>query len=121
MGKGSRNRTARSETKQNLAYREVRREVLREVNKELSRATDRFYYDEVTIILWVLHQQFGFGKDRLKKFYVNYNEENQKLRDHYSASDKDLHYITSHLLKQIGVDIDGWEKELSKAKPKEVG
>lgn len=114
MGKGSRNRQARTEARQNLAYREAHREVLREVNKELSRATDRFFYDEVTVILWVLHQQFGFGRDRLKKFYVNYNMENQKLRDYYSAADKDLHYVTDHLLKRIGVDIDAFEAEISK-------
>lgn len=109
MGKGARNRLNRAGMKQTLAYRDARRQVLREVNQELTKATDRFFYDEVTVILWVLHQQFGFGKERLKKFYVNYNKENQKLRDHYAASDQDLHYITSHLLEKIGVSVEEFE------------
>ena len=58
MGKGARNRLNRTGAKQTLAYRDARRQVLREVNQELTKATDRFFYDEVTVILWVLHQQF---------------------------------------------------------------
>lgn len=112
MGKGTRNRLNRTAAKQGASERDMKRVVMREINQELSRATDRFFYDEVTVILWVLHQQFGFGKERLKKFYVNYNKENQKLRDYYSASDKDLHYVTDHLLRQIGVNIDAWNDEI---------
>lgn len=111
MGKGTRNRLTRAETKKTIGYRDVRREVLREVNAELAKATDRFYYDEVTIILWVLHETFGFGKDRLRRFYHNYGKVNAKLKEHYQFKDNDLHYLTQELLKGIGVSIEEFEGE----------
>lgn len=113
MGKGARLRQQRQETKQSLQYRDARRVMLMEVNAELSRSTDRFFYDEVCIILWSLHETFGFGKDRLKRFYCNYSNINQQLKKHYEMKDNDLHFLTDKLLKEIGVDIDAWEKEVS--------
>lgn len=111
MGKGSRNRQNRTETKRTLEYRNARKQVLREVNAELAKATDRFYYDEVTVILWVLHETFGFGKDRLKRFYDNYSKVNNQLKAHYELKDNDLHYLTQELLKGIGVTIEEFERE----------
>lgn len=111
MGKGSRNRQNRTETKRTMEYRNARKQVLREVNAELAKATDRFYYDEVTVILWVLHETFGFGRDRLKRFYDNYSLVNNQLKEHYSMQDNDLHYLTEQLLAGIGVTIEEFERE----------
>ena len=111
MGKGNRNRLNRSEAKRTLEYRNARKQVLREVNAELAKATDRFFYDEVTIILWCLHETFGFGKDRLKRFYDNYSRVNNQLKEHYSMQDNDLHYLTEQLLAGIGVSIEEFEAE----------
>ena len=111
MGKGSRNRQNRTETKRTLEYRNARKQVLREVNAELAKATDRFYYDEVTVILWVLHETFGFGRDRLKRFYDNYSRVNNQLKEHYAMQDNDLHYLTEKLLAGIGVTIEEFERE----------
>ena len=111
MGKGNRNRLTRSETKRTLEYRDARRQVMREVNAELAKATDRFFYDEVTIILWCLHETFGFGKERLRRFYNNYNKVNSQLKEHYQFKDNDLHYLTEQLLAGIGVTIEEFERE----------
>lgn len=114
MGKGSRNRQKRIEAKQTPMFRDARREVYRQVNNELVAATNRFFRDETSVVLWVLHDQFGFGKDRLKKFYVNYEKVNADLRKHYSMSNSDMRYMTDRLLKEIGVDLDAWEMEESR-------
>ena len=111
MGKGSRNRLERTKARQSLDYRDARREMFRAVNAELSKATDRFFYDEVTIILWCLHETFGFGKERLRRFYNNYNKVNSQLKEHYQFKDNDLHYLTEQLLAGIGVSIEEFEKE----------
>lgn len=111
MGKGLRNRLERAKARQSLDYRDARREMFRAVNAELAKATDRFYYDEVTVILWVLHETFGFGKDRLKRFYDNYSKVNNQLKAHYELKDNDLHYLTQELLKGIGVTIEEFERE----------
>ena len=111
MGKGSRNRLDRAKTRQSLNYRDARREMFRSVNAELAKSTERFYYDEVTVILWVLHETFGFGKDRLRRFYHNYAKINNQLKEHYSMQDNDLHYLTEQLLAGIGVSIEEFEAE----------
>lgn len=111
MGKGNRNRLNRTETKQTLEYRSARRQVLREVNAELAKATERFFFDEVTVILWVLHETFGFGRDRLKRFYDNYSRVNNQLKAHYELKDNDLHFLTKELLAGIGVSIEEFDSE----------
>lgn len=111
MGKGSRNRLNRAEARRTLEYRDARKQVLRDVNAELAKATERFYYDEVTVILWVLHETFGFGKDRLRRFYHNYAKVNNKLKEHYSLQDNDLHFLTKQLLAGIGVSIEEFDSE----------
>ena len=114
MGKGARNRLNRTAAKQTPEFRAARREVYRQVNNELTLSTKRFFKDETAVVLWVLHDTFGFGKDRLKRFYVNYEKVNADLRKHYSMSNSDMRYITDRLLKDIGVDLDEWEMEGSK-------
>lgn len=111
MGKGSRNRAQRTVAKQDASDREMRRVVLRELNTELSKSADRFFRDETSVILWVLHEVFGMGKIRLRRFYDRYAQETGKLKEHYSMSDSDMQYMTSQLLKNIGVDLSEWEKE----------
>ena len=109
MGKGARNRLTRTAAKQSATERDMRRTVLREINTELTRATERFFEDETSVILWVLHETFGMGRDRLRRFYDNYAKVNSQLKDHYSMNDSDMHYMTRRLLKDIGVDLDEWE------------
>jgi hypothetical protein len=111
MGKGARNRLNRAAAKQTPEFRAARREIYRQVNNELHLSTERFFRDETSVILWVLHDTFGFGKDRLKRFYVNYEKVNADLRKHYSMSNSDMRYITDRLLKDIGVDLDEWEHD----------
>lgn len=112
MGKGTRNRLNRTAAKQGASERDMKRVVMREINQELSRATDRFFRDETAVILWVLHETFGFGKDRLKKFYVNYEKVNNNLKEHYAMSDSDMKYLADRMLKDIGVDLDEWSEKL---------
>ena len=111
MGKGSRNRQNRAEAKQAATDRDMRRVVLRELNTELSSATDRFFQDETSVILWVLHTTFGFGAERLRRFYDGYKPANDKLKEYYAMSDSDMPYMTKRLLKDIGVDLDEWERD----------
>ena len=112
MGKGSRNRSFRSEARKDVQARDARRVVTMEINKELAKATDRFFCDEASVICWVLHQTFGFGKDRIKRFYFDYKVQNEKLKSYYAMSDKELPYLTKKLLKDIGADLDAWDKEI---------
>ena len=118
MGKGARNRQNRTAAREDPKIREIRREVLREFNNNLVDASDRLYVNWASTILWVLHQQFGFGHDRLRRFYTEYTKEINSLKEYYKSgknindvSSAEVQYVAAELLKGIGVDVAAWAKE----------
>lgn len=87
-----------------------------EVQKRIAKL-DRNNTDEVdAIILWVLHDQFGFGKDRLRKFYEAFNPALNALADRYEMTDKgdELWLATYKLKDKLGIDIHEWNDEVRK-------
>ena len=65
-----------------------------------------------SIILWVLHEQFGFGEKRLKTFFDAFIKHYRALIDYYELDDSDGPYICREKLKEIGVDLDAWENDV---------
>ncbi len=82
------------------------RKVVNDYNTKNSRELD-------AVFLWVLHQEFGFGKERLKKFYARLIPAMQKLADHYEMDDEDQVWLCTYKLKEYGIDLEQWEKELT--------
>ena len=80
-----------------------------EVQKEVDAYFERRCVDMDAMILWILHKQFGFGKDRLRRYFDGYVTEIRSLQDHYG---EDASYMMREGLKRIGVDIEKWEREL---------
>lgn len=115
MGKGSRQRKQRAEeqaaAKEYMGTEVSQKALNKEINEELVKANDRFYKDEVSVILWVLHQLTGWGAIRLKRYFDTYTPAWEELKRHYQVSDDDVPWITKKLLKDIGVDLDEWMKD----------
>lgn len=66
-----------------------------EIQRELAEY-DRKHIAEIdATILWVLHEQFGFGAQRLR----------------YEMEDQDDIWLCTQMLKRIGVDVEAWHKE----------
>ena len=63
------------------------------------------------IILWNLHELFGFGYDRLKRFYDSYDSSVRDLIDRYEMEDSDKVWLCTYKLKSMGIDLEQWEKE----------
>lgn len=63
------------------------------------------------VVLWELHEEFGFGVDRLRRFYQGFNRRFHELIDHYEMGSEDGPYICIEKLKDIGVDLEAWDKE----------
>ena len=76
---------------------------------------DRKNADEIdAILLWFLHEKFGFGYERLKKIHKNVNHEVQSLCDRYEMTDNgDELWLCTHKLKEIGIDISEWNSEVT--------
>ena len=61
-------------------------------------------------ILWMMHEQLGFGAKRLRRFFDTFNRIYEELVAHYDMDD-DLPWVYDRKLKEIGVDVAEWRKE----------
>lgn len=76
---------------------------------------DRQNADEVdAVILWLLHEKFGFGEKRLRAFYDYFSIELDALVKRYEMGDEDKAWLCSRKLKDYGIDISEWNKEEKK-------
>ena len=105
MGKGARLRRQRQDDPR---YKDLLREVKKQALREL---TADFSVEQTAVILWCLHGTFGFGAERLRRFYDGFWPEWDKLRDYYEVSDSDAQYIAVQKLKEIGVDLYKWKED----------
>lgn len=73
---------------------------------------DRKNANEIdALVLWVLHEKFGFGKKRLRAFYDCFITEIDALSKYYEMGDKDMAWLCARKLKEYGIDIAEWNKE----------
>jgi len=112
MSKGQRNRAKRQNQIPAQIQRRLEKITAKEVNKIMAEATERFYKNEVAVILWELHHTFGFGKDRLKRFYDAYDPAWKALRDYYELTDAEVEFVAVKQLRDIGVDLEEWADAL---------
>jgi len=85
------------------------------INEEIQRELaeyDRKHIAEIdATILWVLHEQFGFGAQRLRTYYDAFHDRIKELVSRYEMEDQDDIWLCTQMLKRIGVDIEAWHKE----------
>ena len=82
-----------------------------EIQRELAEY-DRKHIAEIdATILWVLHEQFGFGAQRLRTYYDAFHDRIKELVSRYEMEDQDDIWLCTQMLKRIGVDIEAWHKE----------
>ena len=83
-----------------------------EIQKQIANY-DRDNADEIdAIILWVLHEEFGFGKKRLRRFYDAFKPALDSLCERYQITDrKDELWVCKYKLLDHGVDIQKWNGE----------
>lgn len=82
-----------------------------EVERMLAEYNRRNLAELDAIILWVLHNQCGFGPKRLRKFYDQFIDSVNELQKHYEMDSEDRPWLCSYKLKEIGVDVEQWQKE----------
>lgn len=70
------------------------------------------HIDELeALILWHLHEEFGFGRKRLKRFYDTFRPHISALLERYVMEDSDKVWLCTYKLKQYGIDINEWNKQ----------
>lgn len=88
--------------------------LLIEIKKELAEHNRKNVNELDAIVLWFLHEEFGFGLDRLKKAHQAFVPRLQELCDRYEMTDDgDTAWLCTHKLKEYGCDIEEWNKEVN--------
>jgi|GEM_PF-620222 hypothetical protein len=77
---------------------------------------DRKHVREVdAIILLELRRLTGFGYDRLKRFYFGFGAGINALLERYELPQEDDVWLATRQLREIGIDLDAWEREREEA------
>ena len=65
------------------------------------------------MVLRILHNVFGFGPVRLRRFFDAFLDDNEELIKRYelNEADGDLIWLCTKELKEGGIDLDVWYKE----------
>ena len=83
-----------------------------EIKRQLAEYERNHAIELEAIILWVLHEQLGFGEKRLRRFHDGFAPEIDALLKRYEMDDSDTVWLCTHKLKEYGLDIEQWNKEV---------
>ena len=87
----------------------------RAIQKQLAEYDEKNADEIDAMVLWVLHETFGFGHERLKKFHRGFVPAIRALCARYEMPDKaDTPWLCTEKLKNYGIDIHEWNQEIIK-------
>lgn len=65
------------------------------------------------MILWFMHEEFGFGPKRLKRIYAGLVRSMKQLVSRYEMGTADTAFLCTSKLMDYGVNLEEWEKEIT--------
>lgn len=71
----------------------------------------KFDIDRDSAILWMLHEEFGFGKIKLYRAWKRMYDSSLKLREYYEMGPEDDGWLCRRKLKEIGCDVEAWYRD----------
>lgn len=96
----------------------MRAAMMHEINQQCLEKDDLLALDVDCMVLWTLHRHLGFGVKRLHDFYLAMAAEHRRMRDFYEMDDL---YPERLKLKELGADVEQWQKEVLANEPKTLG
>ena len=93
---------------------EMNAAMLHEINQQCIEADERLSLDIDAVVLWTLHRHLGFGVKRLHGFYLAMAAEHRRMCEYYQMDDT---YPERYKLKELGADIEAWQKEVLANEP----
>lgn len=82
-----------------------------EIGRQIAEYERQHAIDLEATVLWVLHEEFGFGEKRLHRFHDMFVPLTQKLLKQYDMNEDDQSWLCRHKLKELGLDISKWSNE----------
>lgn len=80
-----------------------------EINRQIIENDKKYTVDLDATIMYTLHEHFGFGRIRLRRFWDAFIEDHKELRERYGAGYGPQKCIDE--LLRIGVDVEAWNAE----------
>ena len=85
-----------------------------EVRKSLLEHAKQHENEFDALVLWQLHEQFGFGKERLWRLYKGFNKGIRELLKKYEMDENDDIWMATKRLKEYGIDLEKWAEKVKK-------
>lgn len=86
-----------------------------EIQRQLAEYDRKHVLEIDALILWVLHEQLGWGEKRLRRFYDHFADEIDALILRYQMDEDDKVWLCTHKLKEAGIDLEQWDRERNNA------
>lgn len=83
-----------------------------EINKQIIENETNFAIENDAAILWTLHEVFGFGKKRLRRFWDAMNKNNEITINEFEDPDSKGSGFKEKLCL-IKVDVEDWHRRKS--------
>ena len=83
-----------------------------EIDRQMIERHRQFTDDFDYMVMKLLHDHFGFGPVRLRRFYDLFINDNEALIKHYEMPDAGV-YIARKEMDAIGCNIEKWNQERS--------
>lgn len=80
-----------------------------EINQQILEQDKAFTLDMDSMVLWTLHNKYGWGFKRCRQFYLDMFSEHIRMREFYELDDL---YPERYKLKEKGIDVEAWYNEL---------
>ena len=74
-----------------------------EIQRQLAEYDRKHALEIDAMILWVLHQQLGWGEKRLRRFYDSFAGEIDALIQRYQMDEEDKVWLCTQKLKERGL------------------
>ena len=84
-----------------------------EVRRHLIEENEKNKEEIVAMVLWRLHEQFGFGPERLRRFFLEFDMGIDDLAERYMLEETDDVWLCTQKLRDYGIDISEWRKEFA--------
>ena len=82
-----------------------------EVKRQLAEYDKKHKLELQALFLWILHEQLGFGKQRLRLIFDIFDKAFDELIERYDLEEKDSAWLCTMKLKDYGVDIEEWNND----------
>lgn len=79
-----------------------------EIQRQLAEYEQKHAVEMDALILWILHENYGFGEKRLRMFHDNFMQSIKELTERYELDDSDNIWLCTKKLKDYGIDIYEW-------------